>query len=184
MDHQLIYEKIIKKAKSEFRIKHNGIYYEEHHIIPTCLHGSDEPDNKVLLTAKEHYLAHKLLTFIYPNNRKIILAYHYMMHVSNKNNFKIKISAGDYAYLKELISKNGLSEEAKLKVSIFNKGKIVSNETKEKHRIAQLGEKNSMFGKPAWEAINNIRKTCEYCGIETNIGNYGRWHGKRCKHNI
>jgi hypothetical protein len=41
-----------------------------------------------------------------------------------------------------------------------------------------------MFGKPAWDAINKIRKKCEYCGIETNIGNYVRWHGENCKHRI
>lgn len=25
------------------------------------------------------------------------------------------------------------------------------------------------------------RKRCEYCGIETNAGNYGRYHGNKCK---
>ncbi len=57
-----------------------------------------------------------------------------------------------------------------------------SEETKEKQSKSHKGEKNPMFGKPAWDAINKITKTCEYCGIETNVGNYGRWHGKKCKH--
>ena len=36
-------------------------YYEKHHIIPRCLNGSNDKDNLVLLTAREHYLCHWLL---------------------------------------------------------------------------------------------------------------------------
>lgn len=37
-------------------------YTEKHHIIPKCLGGRDLKENYVLLTAREHYLAHWLLT--------------------------------------------------------------------------------------------------------------------------
>ena len=77
-----------------------------------------------------------------------------------------------------------LTPEAKKKLSDFNKGKIVSIKTKHKQSEAHKGSKNPMFGKPAWDSINNIRKTCEFCGVETNVGNYGRWHGQKCKYNI
>lgn len=36
-------------------------YAEEHHIIPRSLGGCDDKSNLVLLTAREHYLAHYLL---------------------------------------------------------------------------------------------------------------------------
>jgi|AntAceMinimDraft_18_1070375.scaffolds.fasta_scaffold43396_2 hypothetical protein len=181
MNHHQIYTNLISNSINENRIKHNGIYYENHHIIPKCINEDNNENNLVLLTAKEHYLAHKLLTFIYPNNRKIILALHMMMNVT-RNFEKIKISSRDYVYLKELISKNGLSEEAKEKVSLFNKGKKLSEETKNKIRETHKGNKNPMFGKPAWDVVNKIKKTCKYCGITTNVGNYSRWHGKNCKH--
>ena len=185
MNHQQVYNNIIESSKAKNRIKLkksnlNYVYYENHHIIPRCMNGTNDKDNLVLLTAKEHYICHKLLTYIYLNNRKIVLAFH--MLINSPNYKKLKVSARDYAYLKELISKNGLSEEAKLKVSIFNKGKITSSETKYKQSIAHLGEKNPMFAKDAWKAINNIKKKCEYCKKETTPGNYGRWHGKNCKH--
>ena len=61
MNYQKIYESIINKAKSENRKKHNGTYYENHHIKPRCLNGGEEKENKVLLTAKEHFICHKLL---------------------------------------------------------------------------------------------------------------------------
>ena len=59
------YLNLIQRAKGENRQKGLGIYFEEHHIIPKCLNGTDDPDNLVLLTAKEHYVAHHLLHKIY-----------------------------------------------------------------------------------------------------------------------
>lgn len=38
------------------------IYYERHHVIPRSLNGNDSDTNIVSLTAKEHYIAHRLLT--------------------------------------------------------------------------------------------------------------------------
>ncbi len=83
MDYQRIYENIIENAKIQNRIKlkhdnSNYVYYENHHIQPRCLNGGEETNNLVLLTAKEHYVVHKLLTNIYPSNRKIAMAFHYM----------------------------------------------------------------------------------------------------------
>ena len=40
-------------------------YKEAHHIVPKCLGGSNEHDNLVDLTAREHYIAHILLAKIY-----------------------------------------------------------------------------------------------------------------------
>lgn len=74
MDYQKIYDQIINRAKSENRIKYNGIYYEKHHINPRCLGGGDNKSNLVLLTAREHFICHWILTRLYPNNSKIIHA--------------------------------------------------------------------------------------------------------------
>ena len=52
MNYQKIYENLISKAKSENRKKYKGVYYESHHIIPRCLGGNNDKENKVLLTAK------------------------------------------------------------------------------------------------------------------------------------
>jgi len=37
-------------------------YTEKHHIIPRCMGGSDDKDNLVVFTAREHFIAHWLLT--------------------------------------------------------------------------------------------------------------------------
>lgn len=54
------YFSIVEKARLEARSKKN-CYYESHHSIPKSLGGSDKIDNKVLLTAKEHFICHLLL---------------------------------------------------------------------------------------------------------------------------
>jgi hypothetical protein len=99
MNHQKIYEKIINYAKSENRSREDNVYYEYHHIIPKCLNGKDEFDNKVLLTAREHFVCHKLLTYIYKGNYKIYHAFHLMAFMNKR---KYEITSRDYAYAIEL----------------------------------------------------------------------------------
>ena len=47
---------------------------ELHHIIPRCMGGTDDPINLIQLTAREHFLAHYLLTKIYPSEHKLVYA--------------------------------------------------------------------------------------------------------------
>ena len=49
-------------------------YKERHHIIPKCVGGTDDKSNIVELTPEEHYLAHQLLTKMYPNEPSLIYA--------------------------------------------------------------------------------------------------------------
>ena len=51
------YTTITKRAKT----RHLKTYTESHHIVPRSLGGSDEPDNLVNLTAREHFVCHWLL---------------------------------------------------------------------------------------------------------------------------
>ena len=76
MNHQKVYDAIITKAKLENRVKlkrnqEGYVYYENHHILPKCLNGDNKKENLVLLTAREHYICHKLLTYIYKGNKSI-----------------------------------------------------------------------------------------------------------------
>lgn len=52
------YENLIEKAVTR---KVLSGYTERHHIIPKCWGGSNEIDNLIELTAREHYIAHALL---------------------------------------------------------------------------------------------------------------------------
>ena len=94
MNHQNIYNKLIERAKN--RVLEG--YTETHHIIPKCLGGKDVEDNLVNLTAKEHFLCHKLLCEIYPGNHKLLWAL-WLMAIGKKkwkHRDPYKVSSKDY----------------------------------------------------------------------------------------
>jgi hypothetical protein len=53
------YNQLISQAK--LRTLEKGVYVERHHIIPRSFRGSNDNENLVDLTAREHYIAHALL---------------------------------------------------------------------------------------------------------------------------
>ena len=120
MDYKLIYDLIITKAQYENRKKKMGIYYEKHHILPKSMNGTNDEINLVLLTAKEHYVCHKLLLYIYPKNKSMIYAF-YRLSFDKKH----KVSSRDYAKAKELFNSipKTKSKEAKKNMSKAKKGR-------------------------------------------------------------
>lgn len=64
MNYKKIYSDIIENRKSNPLSKE--VYGEVHHIIPRCLGGSDEKENLVKLSAREHFICHALLAEMYP----------------------------------------------------------------------------------------------------------------------
>lgn len=84
MNYKSIYDNIIAHAIS------NVIegYGEIHHIIPKCMGGSDIPENLVKLSARQHYIAHILLTKIYPNNNKLTYAGNMMTNLTNSRGYE------------------------------------------------------------------------------------------------
>lgn len=69
MNYRHVYMCIIAHAKAENRKKCDGNYYEMHHILPKSMFPlwAKKKSNLVLLTAREHFFCHQLLTKIYPN---------------------------------------------------------------------------------------------------------------------
>lgn len=63
MNYEKIYENLINKRKS-LPCTEN---FEMHHITPKCIGGSNDKDNLVTLSYREHFLAHQLLVKIYPD---------------------------------------------------------------------------------------------------------------------
>lgn len=70
MNYKRIYDDLIDRSKN----REIYGYKEKHHIIPRCIGGTDENSNLVYLTPEEHYIAHQLLTKIFPDNDKLIYA--------------------------------------------------------------------------------------------------------------
>ena len=97
MTYKLHYEKLINRAKDR---KING-YTESHHIIPRCMNGTDDKDNLVDLTAREHFIAHLLLLKIYPKQYSLIKALN-MMCVGHREHRSMNRM---YGWLREKFSK-------------------------------------------------------------------------------
>lgn len=90
MKNDVHYNKLIEKARN--RVTPNE-YYEKHHIHPRSLGGSDNADNIVNLTLREHFVAHLLLFRIHRvNHPRLIFAVFKIIgrrHLSLKH-FRIK----------------------------------------------------------------------------------------------
>lgn len=107
MDYVNIYNQLIEYAKNR-DIDDGVIRYENHHIVPRSLGGSDDESNLVKLTLREHYVAHKLLLYVYPRNNKIIYSFWMMtsMCVKDNNNRivdRVIVSSRDYETAKNML---------------------------------------------------------------------------------
>lgn len=73
------YGQLIEKRKKYPLSKGEG-YCENHHAIPECLGGKNTKENMVFLTAREHFVAHLLLTKMYVGRakKKMHFAFHAM----------------------------------------------------------------------------------------------------------
>ena len=163
MDYQTIYDKLIEKAK--LRSPLIG-YSEKHHIVPLCMGGSNELDNLVRLTFKEHYVAHHLLYKIHKSS-KLAHAWFSMCRTS-KNQSRL-ITPKMYE-LAKIAHSNSLKESQKGSGNPFY-GKKHTEETLEKIRIQNIGRKASEETKKKMSNTRlGVKKTEEH---KAKIGRKG-----------
>jgi hypothetical protein len=124
MDYAKLYELLIETRRSK------GIpegYKEVHHIVPRSFGGSDEPENLVALTAREHFVAHRLLAKMYPNSGMVHAVY--KMACSNLTMKRFKVTSRVYEHLRSAHAYRVSTDEvAKMKKSLAGKGKKQSEE--------------------------------------------------------
>lgn len=172
MNYLKVYNSLIEKGKNN--IFNNDDYYETHHIIPKSIGGSDNEDNLVKLTAREHFVAHWLLFRLYPTNKQIAAAFHIIAFGTNCRNTRknhegyvpSSRAIAEARMAKVLHNKgNKHSEDTiqKMKNTWAKKiengyigpttGRKTSDVTKEKQRKSKLGK-----SRPT-EVIDKIRNT-------------------------
>ena len=175
MNYQKIYDNIVEKARKEIRSKNQTIYYEAHHIVPKCMNGEGSTSqwrwhpNIVLLTAKEHYLCHRLLCNIYPENHKLAFAFWHLCNRRNKfQALRFTPSGRAYQEARERLSKLGISEEVRQKIIKTKASKLrkLSVETIAKIKATKIQNKYI----PSKEAIEK--------GVETRKANGSYGHSK------
>lgn len=127
MDYNKHYNLLVEKAKNRELIKEEG--YEIHHIIPKCFGGSDEPDNLIKLTYREHFIAHILLYKMQTEKRKIfqmlkaIMIMGGRMHSNSHSFSRAKIDFG------------------------IRQSEMISGENHPMYGTSRTGEKNPFYGK-------------------------------------
>lgn len=193
MNYQKIYDNIIHKALFENRQKGQGAYYERHHIKPRSLGGSNKKENLVLLTAREHYVCHRLLVEIYPNNKGLIFGLHSMTTMLKHKKYKrdYHITSREYEENRKNISKFMIGENncmnTRKGVNHHNYGKKFpfSEEKKKLYSEMFKGEKNPRYGvimsQETKDKISNALKG-KYVG--ENNSNFGRKYSEESKRNI
>lgn len=116
MDYRQAYSRLILRATEREVLG----YVERHHVVPKCLGGTDAADNIVLLTAREHFLAHRLLTRIYPSSRGVWYA---LIAMGRLPGLRARIFATERTKAAQVRVGTRYSTEAKTKMSIAKKGK-------------------------------------------------------------
>lgn len=157
------YEKLILRSLARGYKKPNPSrdgysYYETHHIVPKCLGGSDEKSNLVLLTPEEHFIAHLLLTKIYPRNHSLVYAVN-MMCVGEHRNNKM------YGWIRKKISSTISNDTNRAqKISQSLKGRKISKKTIEKIVESRKNYRHSQDTKDKISKSNKGKvKTAEHC---------------------
>lgn len=140
------YNLLIQAARAR-KAKREPFKYEEHHIIPRCMGGTDEKENLVLLTIKEHFRAHVLLSNMYPSNGKLALACTRML--AGWQGKTIEEAENEYEFLRARAAKY---------ISSLHKGRKASAATKENIRRARFRAKPRTFSDDAKANMAEARK--------------------------
>jgi uncharacterized membrane protein len=162
MDYKKIYDNLmesrllLKEERIKLKRSRKG-YFEAHHIVPKSMGGGGQTNgyrclkhqNIIILTAREHYIAHALLWLIH-RNRETAWAFKSMCTLTNNRHERnYVVSSRMYEAVRSDLT---VSEETRRKISASSLGKKLTIEQKEKMRRSHLGKKMSD------EARENMRK--------------------------
>lgn len=148
-----IYDQIITNAKQRGSDKGQLDYYtERHHILPKSLGGVNSTQNLVLLTAKEHFICHHLLTKCVTGTHlyKIKHAFSQMVHCG-----KFSPTSRHYEKARNFYAEGARPQEWRDAISAARKGYKVPTEQVERMRKRLTGRKLSTSHK---ENIRLARK--------------------------
>lgn len=172
MNYKWHYDSLIEKAKKAKRERGDGNYYESHHIIPRSEGGLDEPDNLVLLTGREHFVAHWLLFRDDPTSRSRTFSFLAMTSSKIKRNFTPSSraiqeakQASSVAHREKMLGSKR-TEETKQKIRTYRTGRKHTEESKAKMSESHMGLRHTEESRARMkvqrkeEYRTGVRKSC------------------------
>lgn len=175
------YVSICQAALTRTLPKH--IYTEVHHILPKSIYPeyTKTPENLVILTAREHFICHWLLTKIIIDSRTI---YAFSMMIPNKTSKRYRPKSSIvYSKLKAIFAKNNHGTSGKCWVTNGTTNKMIDRDDKipvgyylgrtftEQHKTQLKGipkteeqkkkQSDAMLGKPGISGDRNPAKRLE-----------------------
>jgi hypothetical protein len=157
MNYEKIYYQIINKSKDLDRSKGFGQYYEDHHIIPKSLGGSDENSNMVLLTAREHFICHWLLYKMYTGADKNKMAHAWFRMCAKSDNQKRTCTSLQYEFAKKAHS---------IAVSNFMTGRKLSEKEIENRKKYNPNRRPIIINAHRFESV---KEAAEYYNVQPRI---------------
>ena len=130
MDYKRQYENLIKSRLN--RKIESDKYYEKHHIVPKCWGGSDNKNNIIYLTAREHYIAHWLLYRMRPYSNGVSFAFWKMTFPGNR-----------FLEKRDYIITSRAYAEAKEAMSEAQRRRMTGFKVKEEHLVKWKKNKNN-----------------------------------------
>ena len=178
MNYKKIYYELIEKAKLKNRKKGDGGYYEKHHIVPRCFGGDNKKENLILLTYREHFLAHLLLVQSYEGKEKSKMSFG-LFQMCRKNSKQQRIiSSKQFEKAKQIMSDNCSGENS----SFY--GKTHTDKVKSEISKRMKGSNNPSVKYGAWN--KGLKTGClseEHCN-KISESHIGKTHSNKTKNKI
>ena len=190
MNYRRIYNELIMRG---WRRTNLYGYCEKHHIIPKCIGGGNEVSNIVKLTAEEHFIAHLLLTRMYPDEYKLARAVIFMKDRNKgftaRNNKMFGELRRKAAIQNSISSKReNLSPETRKRMSEGCKLRVRSKETILKIAQSKKGSKLSTKAKENMSKAQKLRHKLNPLSPESKLkismANKGRKHTEETRKNM
>lgn len=189
MNYRKIYEHLVKKCRK--RDVNKGEYYENHHILPKCLGGSNSKENIVKLTAREHYISHWLLYKMSSNQNereKMGRAWMYMCYGNQLQNKKF--TSKEYERARKHHAQNMRKRWEKDNPAFQRDIKGVNNPNYGNNWNIEQKKRMSDTKKKMWSNINSVYNSKEYRRKRSvaisgkKNGMYGKIHTRDTKRKI
>lgn len=167
MNYSAIYDCLISKARTRTNVLEYG---EKHHVVPKSLGGTNGKSNIVVLTGREHFLAHMLLAKIH--GKGMWQAARMMQNKSRVQNGRI-VNSRLYEMAKREWAKYASTQKRPIHVveaiRTARTGSKASEETKAKMSLTRKGRPRN--GNPEnWKHSDEAKEKMRATHIAINTG--------------